>query len=306
MGVVDNNAPGENAPPSAWEARIHQLRLQWYVLSRNRVNLAAVIFIGLLIIVAIFAPWVAPHPESISGTVNLKAVLQPPSWSYPMGTDEFGRDIFSRVLYGTRLSVGAAAATVALATIIGTVIGAVAVGIGGVVDDILMRIVDIFLAFPVVVLAIVIAAYWGGSLRNAIFAIAISAWPYYSRIMRSTAVSVRERPFVRAAVANGTPRRTIIFRHILPSSIGPCLVNASIDFGFVILSLAALSFLGVGAQPPVPEWGLMINQSRAYFLQAWWYMAFPGMAITLSVLAFNLLGDGLEEVLNPKMRGRGG
>jgi peptide/nickel transport system permease protein len=293
------------AHPSAFRARLRQLRLQWHVLVRNRLQKLAVIFIGILLFLAIFAPYVVPHPDAITGAVHADNTLAAPSWSHPFGTDDMGRDVFSRVLYGARISVVAALVTVGLASLIGATVGVIAAGFGGLVDDILMRVVDIFLSFPTLILAIVIAAFWGGSLQTAVLALAISWWPYFARIVRGQAMSVRERPYVRAAESIGTSKLPQIFRHILPASIGPMLVSASLDIGFVILSLAALSFLGVGAQPPSSEWGLMITESRTYFMQAWWYMAFPGIAITLTVLAFNLLGDGLGEVLNPKTRGRG-
>lgn len=290
---------------SASAARFRQIRFQWHVLTRNPLQKVAVIYIVLLTSIAIFAPYIIPYPESVVGTVNQEEILKAPSWSHLFGTDEFGRDIFSRVLYGARISVVAGLITVALAMGIGAPLGVLAAGLRGIVDEIIMRFCDIVLSFPVVVLAIVIAAYWGGSLRNAVIALAVTWWPYYARMVRGVAVSVRERPYVRAAESIGTSRPVIIFRHILPSSIGPVSVMASLDLGFVILALASLSFLGVGAQPPTPEWGLMINDSRSYFLSAWWYMAFPGLAITLTVLAFNILGDGLDEVINPKTRGRG-
>jgi peptide/nickel transport system permease protein len=289
---------------SARRARTRQLRLQWHVLTRNNLQKAAMIYLALLVIVAILAPWVAPHPESITGTPSAEEMLQAPSWSHPFGTDELGRDIFSRVLYGARISLEASVLTIGIALLLGCTLGAIAAGLGGIFDEIIMRITDIFLSFPLMVLAIVIAAFWGGSLSHAIMALAVTWWPFYARLMRGSALSVRERPYVRAARAMGAPKRTIIFRHILPGSMGPVITMASLDLGGVILALAALSFLGVGAQAPTPEWGLMINESRTYFLSAWWYMAFPGLAITLTVLAFNLLGDGLGEVLEPKTRGR--
>ncbi len=231
-----------------------------------------------------------------------EAKLQPPSLTYPFGTDEEGRDIFSRVLYGTRISLGAAIVTLAVALGIGVPLGAIAGGIGGLVHAVLMRVTDVFLAFPGVLLAIAIAAFLGPSLRNAIIAIAVSWWPFYARLVRNQAISLRQRQFVRSAKVIGSPRRTIVFRHILPNAMGPTIVMASLDLGSVILTLAALSFLGLGAQPPTPEWGLMVNESRNYFLGAWWYMFFPGMAITLTVLAFNVIGDGIREVLDPKSR----
>jgi len=289
---------------TARKARWRQFRIQWHVLTRNTLQKVALGYIVLLVIVAIVAPYIAPHPESIRGVASSTEMLQPPSWSHPFGTDEFGRDIFSRVLYGARISLLAGITTTALAVAIGSVLGVVAAGMRGIVEEIIMRVCDIFLSFPMIVLAIVIAAFWGGSLRNAIIALAICGWPFFARLVRGTAVSVRERQYVRAAQALGASQFSIIFRHILPSSIGPVVTMGTLQLGATVLQLSAMSFLGVGAQPPTPEWGLMINESRTYFLSAWWYMTFPGIAITLTVLAFNLLGDGLNEVLNPKTRGR--
>jgi peptide/nickel transport system permease protein len=255
--------------------------------------------------VAVLSPYVVPYPGSITGDVDLVGRLAPPSLSHLFGTDEFGRDIFSRVLYGARISLVAAGLTVGFALLVGVSLGAIAAGVGGAVDEVIMRIADVFLSFPQMVLGIVIAAFLGPSIPNVILALVIAWWPWYTRLVRGVAVSVRQRPFVLAAETIGTSRRAIIFRHILPSSVGPTIVQASLDLGWVILAMSSLSFLGLGAQPPTPEWGLMVATSRAYFLESWWYMFFPGAAITLTVLAFNVLGDGLGDVLNPKSRGQG-
>lgn len=290
---------------TARQARIRQLRLQFHVLTRNALQKFAVGYLVALVLVAILAPYIVPYPESLGGGAHPKETLQAPSLSHPMGTDEFGRDIFSRVLYGARVSLGASLLTMTIAISVGATLGAVAAGFGGAVDEIVMRITDVFLSFPTIVLAIIITAFWGGGLQMAILALGISWWPWYARIVRGQALSVRERPFVKAAESIGTPKLKIIYGHILRSCSGPTLVSASLDLGYVILALAALSFLGLGAQPPTAEWGLMINQSRQYFLHAWWYMAFPGLAITVTVFCFSILGEGLGEVFNPKIRGRG-
>jgi peptide/nickel transport system permease protein len=210
--------------------------------------------------------------------------------------------MLSRVIYGTRISLQTALIAVSLALLIGVPLGAIAGGVGGAVDEIIMRITDVFLSFPPLLLAIAIAAFLGPSLQNAMLAIAISWWPWYTRIIRGQAVSIRERQFVRAARAIGTPMRRIIFSHILPNTMAPVIVQASMDIGGVVLTIASLSFLGLGAQPPIPEWGLLISTSRTYFLNAWWYSTFPGIAIFLSVLVFNLVGDGIREVLDPRTR----
>lgn len=289
-------------PREAVQAQLHEAGIKWRLLIRNNLVKVCVAFIALEILVALLAPVLAPRPEDAAGAVHLAEKLEGPSWHHLFGTDEFGRDLFSRVLYGTRISLGAACAAVGLALAVGIPLGAIAGGVGGVVDDVIMRITDIFLSFPGVLLAIAVAVFLGPSLRNAILAIVISWWPWYTRILRSQAVSLKERQFVRSARAIGGKQRFIVFKHIVPNSLGPVIVQASLDFGYVILTLAALSFLGIGAQSPTPEWGLMVNTSRSYFLNAWWYMIFAGMAITITVLAFNVLGDAVREVLDPRSR----
>lgn len=286
----------------ALKPRWREFRLRFHLLNKNSLVRIALIVILVEVIIAIVAPWIAPHSAAIRGATEPSHKLLPPSATYFFGTDELGRDIFSRVLYGTRISLGAAFVTVALALLIGVPLGALAGSLGRVVDDVIMRITDIFLSFPSLLMAIAIAAFLGPSLRNAMLACAISWWPWYTRIIRGQAISIRERQFVRASRAIGTPTRKIIFSHILPNCLGPIIVQASLDFGGVILTVSALSFLGLGAQAPTPEWGLMINTSRNYFLGAWWYMLFPGLAIVITVLVFNLLGDGLREILDPRTR----
>jgi len=286
----------------ALRPRWREFRLRFHLLNRNLLVRIALIIIAVEIVIAVVAPYIAPHRDSIYGIADPALKLLPPSWTYPFGTDELGRDIFSRVLYGTRISLGAGTVTVALSLLIGVPLGAIAGYRAGVIDDVIMRITDVFLSFPSLLMAIVIAAFLGPSLRNAIIACAISWWPWYTRIIRGSAISLRERQFVRAAHAIGTPGPKIVAGHILPNCIGPVIVQASLDFGSVVLILSALSFLGLGAQAPTPEWGLMINTSRNYFLTAWWYIIFPGLGIVITVLVFNLLGDGLREVLDPRTR----
>jgi peptide/nickel transport system permease protein len=288
-----------------WNAvapRIKELRETVYLLNKNKLTLVAALTICTLIFIAVFAPWLAPHPTHIMMDTNPQDKLLPPSAEYFFGTDELGRDIFSRVLYGTRISLETALLAVGISLLIGIPLGAIAGASEWYIDEFIMRITDIFLSFPGLLLAIAIAATLGPSLQNAIIAISISWWPWYTRIVRGQAISLKERQFVKAARAIGTPHYKIIFRHIIPNCVAPVIVQASMDMGGVILTVAALSFLGLGAQAPTPEWGLMINTSRTYFLTAWWYSFFPGMAIFVTVLIFNLLGDGLREVLDPKTR----
>jgi peptide/nickel transport system permease protein len=281
---------------------IREFRMSFYLLNRNRLQRLSLIVIGLLALVAVFAPFIAPYPGHAISDTNPDDKLQPPSTKYWFGTDELGRDMLSRVIYGTRISLQTALIAVGMALLIGVPLGAIAGGLGGVMDEIIMRITDVFLSFPPLLLAIAISAFMGPNLRNAMLAIIVSWWPWYTRIIRGQAVSIRERQFVRAARAIGTPKMKIIFKHILPNTFAPVIVQASMDIGGVILTIAALSFLGLGAQPPTPEWGLLISTSRTYFLNAWWYSTFPGLAIVITVLVFNLVGDGMREVLDPKTR----
>lgn len=282
--------------------RIREIKLSLYLLGRNRLTRLSLVVVMLLIFIAVVSPYIVPHPEHIETEANPRDKLLPPSGQYFFGTDELGRDIFSRVLYGTRISLQTALVAVGLALVIGVPLGAVAGTTGGLADEIIMRITDIFLSFPPLLLAIAVAAFLGPSLENAMIAIAISWWPWYTRLIRGQAVSIRERQFVKAAKAIGTPPIRIIFGHIVPNCIAPVIVQASMDIGGVILTIASLSFLGLGAQSPTPEWGLMVSTSRNYFLNAWWYSIFPGLAIFVTVLVFNLLGDGLREILDPKTR----
>jgi peptide/nickel transport system permease protein len=281
---------------------IREYRMSFFLLNRNRLQRISMIIIILLILTAIFAPYIAPYPGHAISDTNPDDKLQAPSAKYLFGTDELGRDLLSRVIFGTRISLQTALIAVGMALLIGVPLGAIAGGLGGWVDEVIMRITDVFLSFPPLLLAIAIAAFLGPNLRNAMFSIAISWWPWYTRIIRGQAVSIRERQFVRAARAIGTPQLRIIFDHILPNTMAPVVVQASMDIGGVILTIAAMSFLGLGAQPPTPEWGLLISTSRTYFLNAWWYSTFPGIAILITVLVFNLVGDGFREVLDPRTR----
>ena len=284
--------------------KIYKIRTDIYLLSRNKLTFVSLVFIVLLVVLAILAPYIVPYPKHISDAANVAFKLTAPCQEYLFGTDELGRDIFSRIIYGTRISLLASVFAVALAMLIGITLGALAGALGGSVEDIIMRICDIFLSFPSLLLAIVIAAFAGPSLRNALIAIAISWWPWYARIVRGQAISLKERQFVKAARALGNVQSKIIFQHIVPNCMGPVIVQATMDLGGIILTLASLSFLGLGAQAPTPEWGLMINTSKTYFMNAWWYSVFPGLAIFVTVLAFNLIGDGLREIMDPRTRNK--
>lgn len=282
--------------------RLKRFRESLYLLSRNKLSLLALIILVLLALIAILAPYIAPYPEDFADAAHMSEKLLPPSAQHLMGTDELGRDIFSRVLYGTRVSLRAALCAVGLSLVIGIPLGAIAGSFGGWVDNVIMRITDVFLSFPPLLLAIAMVALMGSSLNNAVLAISLSWWPWYTRLVRGQAISVKERKFVQAAETIGTSRMKIIFKHIIPNCISPVIVQASMDIGGVILTVASLSFLGLGAQLPTPEWGLMISTGRRFFPDSWWYCIFPGLAIFITVLCFNLLGDAIREILDPKTR----
>ncbi|MBC7094455.1 nickel transporter permease [Thermococcus sp.] len=274
------------------------------ILFRNKLSVIGLAIILLLILVAIFAPFLAPYPEQAKGEPNLKERLQPPSWKYPFGTDHMGRDIFSRVIYGARTSLLIGLSVVSIALVVGLFLGLIAGYFGGKFDLLIMRITDVFLAFPPLLLALLIASTLGRGLMNAILALAISWWPWYTRLARGMAISIKNRPYVEAAKAMGIADWKIMIRHVLPNSVSPLIVQATMDIGSAILEAAALSFLGLGVQPPTPDWGLMISEGKNYFLNYWWYPVFPGLAIFVTVIAFNLLGDAIREVIDPRLRRR--
>lgn len=275
----------------------------FYLIRRNRLFMAGIILVAVLIFAGVFAPWITPHPQDAYGGMDIMVKLTPPTLEYPFGTDLMGRDIFSRVIFGTRKSLVIGFGIVILSLLIGVPLGLVAGYFGGKIDDLLMRITDGFMAFPPLLLPIAIGGVLGSSMPVNMLAIALSWWPWYVRLLRSQVLVVREQLYIEAAKSIGVKDRTIIFRHIIPNSISPIIVQASMDMGYAILTSAALSFLGIGAKPPMAEWGLMINEGRAYFLDFWWTTTFPGIAIFIAVLGFNLLGDGLRDILDPKVRG---
>jgi peptide/nickel transport system permease protein len=282
--------------------KLKEARMSLYLLNRNALTRASLVVMIILLILSIISPYIIPYPLDIWVNTDPANSLQAPSWSHIFGTDELGRDLFSRILYGVKISISTAIIAVGFAVVIGSVLGAIAGTIGGWVDEVIMRICDAFLSFPPLLLAIATSAMLGPSLENAQLSIIISWWPWYTRLLRGQAISVKEKPFVKAAEAIGTKKLRIMFSHIVPNCISPIIIQASMDMGSVILTIASLSFLGLGAQPPTPEWGLMVATGKSYFMNAWWYGIFPGLAIFIAVLTFNLLGDGLREILDPKTR----
>lgn len=272
----------------------------WQILRRDPLAMASMVIILLFLLMAIFAPLIAPYPEQGMGRSNAQAISLPPSWEHPFGTDQLGRDMLSRIIMGARPALMVPFIVVGMAVLIGAPLGAIAGYKGGWVDESIMRVTDLFLAFPFLLLAMAITAALGRGLRNAAIALIISWWPWYTRLVRGVVVSLRERPFVEAARSIGVSDGIIIRRHILPNTISPILVQATVDLGTVILALGGLAFLGLGTQPPYPDWGLMIADGRTTILKQWWLSAFPGMAIFILVLAFNLLGDVLRDVFDPR------
>ena len=264
---------------------------------RNRMAVLGLVLVVVLVLVALLAPYIADAPPARQ---NLRGRLLPPSAENWFGTDEFGRSVFSRVVYGARVSLLTGTIPVLVAGTIGTLLGLLAGFYRGWLDSVLMRIMDVLLAFPSILLALAIVGTLGPGLRNAVIAVAIVSIPEYARIVRSVVLGAREEEFVQAASALGARDLRKMFRHILPTALGPLSVQASLGVGYAILSLAGLSFLGLGIQPPAADWGEMLNRGRNFLPDSNWLLVFPGLAISVTVLAFNLLGDGLRDALDPR------
>lgn len=269
-----------------------------YFLKRNHLALVGLLVVLFILLITVTAPLLAPF-DPLKQMIPDR--LQPPSPNHLFGTDQLGRDILSRVMYGGRISLPAALAVVVFAGLVGTVVGASAGFLGGMVEEIFMRLTDIFMAFPTIILAMAIAAALGPNVSNAIIATVVVWWPNYARIVRSLVLSVKENEYVQASRALGATEMRVLWRVVLPNSFPPVLVMATLDLGNAILVLAGLSFLGLGAKPEQPEWGRMIADGIKNFDQ-WWISAFPGLAIFLIVMAFNFVGDGLRDALDPRLR----
>jgi len=270
------------------------------VIARDPLSLASTIVIILFVLVAAFAYQIAPYPEEGAGWTNASEKMLAPSTEHLLGTDRLGRDVLSRVIMGARPAFLIPIGVVFFAILIGAPLGAIAGYKGGWVDEVIMRITDMFLAFPSLLLTMAIAAALGRGMRNAAIALVISWWPWYTRLVRGVTISLRERYFIEAARATGVRDWIIILRHILPNTISPILVQATVDLGTVILAMGGLGFLGLGTQPPAPDWGLMVAEGRDFVLNQWWISTFPGLAIFVVVLAFNLLGDTLRDIFDPR------
>ncbi len=271
----------------------------WRRLLRDKLAIAGMLLIVLFVIAAVFAPVIAPHNPIEQ---NLLQRRQPPSRQYWMGLDEVGRDVFSRLIFGARASLQVGVLSVGLAILVGSVLGAISGYLGGWIDQLIMRFMDILLAFPGLLLAIAVVSILGPGLMNMLYAIGFVSIPVYARIMRASVLSVREQDFVMAAHAVGVPEDRMLLREILPNCLTPIIVAGTLGIATAILDAAGLSFLGLGAQPPTPEWGTMLGEGRGSVFTAPHIVLFPGLAIMLNVLGFNLLGDGLRDALDPRLR----
>lgn len=272
-------------------------KLTFQRLKKNKIAMIGLAMITFLLFFAVFAPWIAPHDPV---EPNLGKRFLSPCKEYPMGTDDLGRCVLSRVIYGARVSLQVSMTVVGIITVIGVTLGLISGYFGGALDELIMRFVDIVLAFPGIILAMAVAGALGPGLFNVMLALALVSWTGFARVVRSSVMAVKEKEFVESARALGCNDLYIMTRHILPNVITPVLVLATLDMGFIILAAASLSFLGLGAQPPIPDWGSMLNNGRVFMRTAPFLTIFPGIAITTAVMAFNFLGDGLRDSLDPR------
>lgn len=276
-----------------------QLKQMWQALIQNKAAVVGMVIIGLLIFIAIFGKFMAPYDPNYA---DLAINKQPPSAAHWFGTDEQGRDIFSRVIAGTRVSLSVGFIAVAFALTIGTILGAIAAYRGGIVDTIIMRCMDVMMSIPDILLAISLMAALGRGIDKAVIAISLVTIPEYARIVRGSMMSIKDSEYVQAAKIMGNSDAQIIFKHILPNVLSPIIVRATLGISTAVLNTAALGFLGLGVQPPAAEWGDMLGRARSFIFEAPYMLIFPGIAITITVLAFNLLGDGLRDAFDPKAR----
>lgn len=282
--------------------RFQELGLIFRAFRRDPLAIASLIVVTVFILGAILAPWLTPYPRQGMGDPNILEKFRPPSLEHPLGTDNLGRDVLARILYGGRASLSTGFLVVAIAVLIGAPLGAIAGYYGGWIDDLIMRITDVFLAFPSLLLAMAIAGALGASFTHAMIALSLTWWPWYTRLVRAQTVSLRERYFIEAARSIGVRSPVIILRHVLPNVFTPVLVQGTMDLGSAILTGASISFVGLGIQPPTAEWGSMISIGRIYFMERPWLAGSAGAAIFLVTLAFNLMGDALRDASDPRTR----
>lgn len=295
MTTVDATTAPRSARHEMWRRSAYRFR-------QSTLSIVGLAIVLGLIFVALFGSFLAPYPDHVAGGIDTAARFRAPSAHYLFGTNELGQDVFSLVLAGTRVSLFAGLAVVVLGALVGTIVGAIAGYFGGWTDDILMRLADLKLTVPGLILAMAVAAALGPGIFNMIIAIALSWWPGYARLVRGEVIAKKEELFVTAALALGAGWLRILRRHILPNVMTPVIVKMSLDMGFAILTVASLGFIGIGVKPPTPEWGSLLSVARNYMPDYWWTAIFPGLAIFVAVFGFNLLGDGLRDVFDPKAR----
>ncbi|MBL9057070.1 MAG: ABC transporter permease [Rhodobacteraceae bacterium] len=290
------------SPQSRLQARLGQSFMGWLRFRRNPLAMAGLAVVLLLLVVAAFAPWLAPYDPIAQ---NLKLRLLPPlTAGHPLGTDDFGRDILSRLIMGSRITLFIITLVAVTAPLFGMLVGTIAGYFGGWTDEILMRVTDIFLAFPKLILALALVAVLGPGMENAVLAIALTSWPPYARVARAETLTVRNSDYIAAVRLQGAGAARIIWGHVMPMCLPSVIIRVTLDMAGVILIAAGLGFLGLGVQPPMPEWGAMISAGRKYLFEQWWVATMPGLAIFIVSLGFNLLGDGLRDVLDPRNSGK--
>jgi peptide/nickel transport system permease protein len=293
-------------PVSLWleehASRTREARRYARAFARSASSVAGLALVALFLVLAAIGPWIVPYPEDARGAVHLEKKLSSPSAAHWFGTDEVGNDVLTRVVLGARVSLEIGLVITLIGIAIGVPAGVIAGYVGGTVGEAIMRVTDMFLSVPSLVLALAVVGALGPGILNAVIAISLVWWPGYVRLVHGKTLALTHEVFVEAARAVGTGRARIVFLHILPNTLSPIIVKASMDMGTAILTAASLGFIGLGAQPPFPEWGAMISTGRNYLPTWWWYSAFPGLFIYLTVLGFNLLGDGLRDLLDPKSR----
>lgn len=289
-------------PASRRQARLGQVYRTWLAFRSNWLATVGLGIVVVLVLVAIFADVIAPYDPVIGGDLRTERFLPPGSPGHLLGTDELSRDIFSRIVHGSRLTLMVVVLVAVIATPIGLLVGTTSGYFGGWVDTVLMRITDIFLAFPRLILALAFVAALGPGIENAIIAIAITSWPPYARLARAETLTIRDTDFINAARLQGASSARILWYHITPLCLSSVIIRVTLDMAGIILTAAGLGFLGLGAQPPQPEWGAMIAAGRRFLIDQWWVATMPGIAIFIVSLGFNLLGDGLRDVLDPKAR----
>jgi peptide/nickel transport system permease protein len=302
VATEDTTVEGEESFFERHRGITEGIKRALYILGKNRLTIIGIGMVLLIALIAVLAPLIAPYPGDVGSVTKFSQSLQPPSLEHPFGTDRFGRDIFSRVLFGARISMRIAMFVVGAALGIGVPLGLAAGYLGGRVERHNMRITDVFDTVPRLILPVAVAGALGPSLTNVMLALIVTWWPWYVRLLRSEVKEAKEAEYVQAVEGLGARKVRVMFYHLLPNSLTSLLVQATMDMGWVILVAASLSFIGIGASPPTPEWGLMVARGRQFLPTYWWYSVFPGLFIFITVMGFNLIGDGLRDILDPRSR----